>query len=153
MSKQIYYHIRKTKIIINVIFNGTHSPFYVLRYTGWKEGKVLFNSTSNTFYLWFYGIGHMVKDHSERLRWNPLLPLHGLLFLICNKGSHHPTHRISHTTAFVTSVVKYWMERETAQWVYHKGLIDDHRTMSRRSIMEKSHWCQIHSYWTVINNS
>ena len=27
-----------------------------------KEGNVLFNDTLNTFYLWLYGIGHMVKD-------------------------------------------------------------------------------------------
>ena len=27
-----------------------------------KEGKVLFNEKLNTFYLWLYGIRHMVKD-------------------------------------------------------------------------------------------
>ena len=26
---------------------------------------------------------------------------------------HHPTDRITHTTAFVTPVVEYWLERET----------------------------------------
>ena len=30
---------------------------------------------------------------------------------------HHPTYRITHTTAFVTSVVEHWLEREIAQWV------------------------------------
>ena len=30
---------------------------------------------------------------------------------------HHPTDRIAHTTAFVTPVVKHWLEREIAQWV------------------------------------
>ena len=36
--------------------------------TGRKEGNVLFNDVLNTFYLWLYGIRHMVKDHwdSER---------------------------------------------------------------------------------------
>ena len=29
---------------------------------------------------------------------------------------HHPTDRITHTTAFVTPVVKHWLEREIAQW-------------------------------------
>ena len=29
----------------------------------------------------------------------------------------HPTDRITHTTAFVTSVVEHWLEREIAQWV------------------------------------
>ena len=32
---------------------------------------------------------------------------------------HHPTDRISHTTAFVTPVVEHWLEREIAQWVLH----------------------------------
>ena len=26
---------------------------------------ILFNDTLNTFYLWLYGIGYMVKDHLE----------------------------------------------------------------------------------------
>ena len=44
-----------------------------------KEGNVLFNDTLNTFYLRLYGVGHMVKDHSDSERGNPLPP-HGLLF-------------------------------------------------------------------------
>ena len=46
---------------------------------GRKEGNVLFNDTLNTFYLQLYGIGHMVKDHSDSERGN-LLPPHRLLF-------------------------------------------------------------------------
>ena len=53
---------------------------------GRKEGNVLFNDTLNTFYLWLYGIGHMVKDHSDSERGNPLPP-HGLLLPINSKGS------------------------------------------------------------------
>ena len=34
---------------------------------------------------------------------------------------HHPTDRITHTTAFVTPVVEHWLEREIAQWVHHEG--------------------------------
>ena len=30
---------------------------------------------------------------------------------------HHPTDRITHTTAFVSPVVEHWLEREIAQWV------------------------------------
>ena len=30
-----------------------------------KERNVLFNDTLNTFYLQLYGVGHMVKDHSD----------------------------------------------------------------------------------------
>ena len=54
--------------------------------TSRKEGSVLFNDTLNTFYLWLYGVGHMVKDHSDSERGN-LLPPHGLLFPINSKGS------------------------------------------------------------------
>ena len=43
-----------------------------------------------------YGVGHMVKDHSGSERGNPLPPLHGLLFLIRNKGSFITT--IPHTS-------------------------------------------------------
>ena len=47
---------------------------------GGREGrKCLFNDALNTFYLWLYGVRHMVKDHSDSERKNPLLP-HGLLF-------------------------------------------------------------------------
>ena len=30
---------------------------------------------------------------------------------------HHPTDRLTHTTAFVTPVVELWLQREIAQWV------------------------------------
>ena len=33
-----------------------------------KEGNVLFNNAFNTFYLQLYGVGHMVKDHSDSQR-------------------------------------------------------------------------------------
>ena len=51
-----------------------------------KEGNVLFNDALNTFYLWLYGVGHMVKDHSDSEIGNPLPP-HGLLLPISIKGS------------------------------------------------------------------
>ena len=53
---------------------------------GRKEGNVLFNDTLNTFYLQLYGVRHMVKDHSDSERGNPLPP-YGLLFPISSKGS------------------------------------------------------------------
>ena len=34
----------------------------------------LFNDALNTFYLRLYGVGHMVKDHSDSERGNPLPP-------------------------------------------------------------------------------
>ena len=36
---------------------------------------------------------------------------------------HHPTDRIAHTTAFVTSVVEHWLEREIAQWEEKEELV------------------------------
>ena len=78
-----------------------------------KEANVLFNDTLNTFYLQLYSIRHIVKDHSDSRRGNPLPP-HGLLFLISSKGSFICTipDRIAHTTAFVTPVLENWLERE-----------------------------------------
>ena len=51
-----------------------------------KEGNVLFNDALNTFYLQLYGVRHMVKDHSDSEKGNPLLP-YGLLLSINSKGS------------------------------------------------------------------
>ena len=53
---------------------------------GRKEGNVLFNDTLNTYYLQLYGVRHMVKEHSDSERTNPL-PAHGLLLLIRSKDS------------------------------------------------------------------
>ena len=50
------------------------------------KGNALFNDALNTFYLRLYGVGYMVKDHSDSERGN-LLPPHGLLFPISSKGS------------------------------------------------------------------
>ena len=67
----------KKQRIVRGFSSGTHA----LR----KEGNVLFNDTLNTFYLRSYGVRHMVKDHSDSERGNPLPPL-GLLFPINSKG-------------------------------------------------------------------
>ena len=50
------------------------------------EGNVLFNDTLDTFYLRLYGVGRMVKGHSDCERGNPLPP-YGLLFPISSNGS------------------------------------------------------------------
>ena len=48
---------------------------------------------------------------------------------------HHPTDRITHTTAFVTPVVEHWLEREIAQWIHHRSDDPSHheRTLLPRS--------------------
>ena len=72
-----------------------------------KELNVLFYDALKTFYLRLYGVRHMVKDHSDSEKGNPLPP-HRLLFTI---------DRIAHTTAFVTPVVEHWLEREIALFI------------------------------------
>ena len=42
---------------------------------GKKERNVFVNDILNSFYLRLYGIGHMVKNHSDIERRNPLLAL------------------------------------------------------------------------------
>ena len=57
----------------------THSTHFIYSYMVsdiWKEGNALFNDALNTFYLRLYG--HMVKDHSDSEKENPLPP-HRLL--------------------------------------------------------------------------
>ena len=49
-------------------------------------GNVVFNDALNTFYLRLYGVRHMVKDHSDSEKGNPLPP-HRLLLSINSKGS------------------------------------------------------------------
>ena len=75
-----YYHI--------LIFcdDDHHNNCSVFHRVERKEGNVLFNNALNTFYLRLYGVKHMVKDHSDSERGNPLPP-HGLLFPISSKDS------------------------------------------------------------------
>ena len=73
-----------------------------------KEGNVLFNDALNIFYVRLYGVGHMVKVHSDSERGN-LLPSHGLLYeqQLGFFYMHHPTDRIAHTTAFTICLMPY----------------------------------------------
>ena len=60
--------------------------YYYFSHVDSKEGNVLFNDALNTLYIRLYGVRHMVKDHSDSERGNPLPP-HGLLFPINSKGT------------------------------------------------------------------
>ena len=51
-----------------------------------RERNVIFNDALNTFYLRLYGVRHMIKDHSDSEKGNPLPP-HRLLLSINSKGS------------------------------------------------------------------
>ena len=65
-------------------------PFGDLHFNGADESErernVLFKDALNTFYLRLYGVRHMVKDHSDSEKGNPLPP-HRLLLSINSKGS------------------------------------------------------------------
>ena len=63
----------------------THSTHFIYGYME-RERNVLFNDALNTFYLRLYGVRHMVKDHSDSEKGNPLPP-HRLLLSINSKGS------------------------------------------------------------------
>ena len=70
-----------------------------------KEGNVLFNDALNTFYLRLYGVRHVVKDHWDSERGNPLPP-HGLLFPISSNGSficikRNVFYLTTHSTHFI----------------------------------------------------
>ena len=72
----------------------------------------LFNDVLNTFYLWLYGVGLIIKDNSDSEKGNLLLH-HELLFLLATTDfflMHHPTDRIAHTMAFIIPVVEHLLE-------------------------------------------
>ena len=75
-----------------------------------KGGNVLFNDAPNTFFLWLYGVNHMVNDYSDSERRNPPSP-YGLLF------------PISKDSFICTSPYRQdsWLERELAEWVHYQG--------------------------------
>ena len=58
-----------------------------------RERNVLFNDALNTFYLQLYGVRHMVKDHSDSEKGNPLPP-HRLTARVL---LYAPSHRQDNT--------------------------------------------------------
>ena len=102
----IYGYMEGRKEMFYLTTHSTHFLFTVI----WKEGRkeMFYLTTHSTHFI--YGVRHMVKDHSDSEKGNPLPP-HRLLLLINSKGSFICTDRITHTTAFVTPVVEHWLER------------------------------------------
>ena len=90
-----------------------------------KGGNVLFNDALNTFYLLLYGVRHMVKDHSDSEKGNPLPP-DRLLFTINSKGSlYAPSHRqdITHHVLCYTSCGALAGTRNSSMGSPHEGSI------------------------------
>ena len=52
---------------------------------------------------------------------------------------HHPTDRITHTTAFVTPVMEHWLEREIAQWVHPMKDRSDDPSHHERTLLPQSY--------------
>ena len=69
--------------LLQVIVINQHAPLLSLNKT---REMFLFNDALNTFYLRLYGVRHMVKDHFDSEKGNPLSP-HRLLLSIKSKGS------------------------------------------------------------------
>ena len=67
---------------------------------------------------------------------------------------HHPTDRITHTTAFVTSVVEHWLEREIAQWLmieFNSKLTIRHSLHSWTISLKKNVLCVLlNKYFTLL---
>ena len=59
----------------------------------WKEGNVLFNDTLNTFNLRLYGVRHMVKDHCDSERGNPMPHIGYSFRLTARVLLYVPSHR------------------------------------------------------------
>ena len=102
-SPKLYWPpIMYFNFILKINYNFNYSPVKI------------FNDVLSTFYLRLYGVEHMVKDHIDSNRGNPLLPPRGLLFARSSKGyficNIPPPDRIAHTTASVTPVVEHWLE-------------------------------------------
>ena len=52
---------------------------------------------------------------------------------------HHPTDRITHTTAFVTPVVEHWLKREIAQWVHPMKDRSDDPSHHEQTLLPRSY--------------
>ena len=52
---------------------------------------------------------------------------------------HHPTDRITHTTAFVTPVEEHWLKREIAQWVHPMKDRSDDPSHHERTLLPQSY--------------
>ena len=62
-----------------------------------KERNVLFNDALKTFYLRLYGVRHMVKDHSDSKKGNPLPPHRLLLSINSTIPQNNTYHDLCYT--------------------------------------------------------
>ena len=105
-----------------------------------EEGNILFNDALNTFNLRLYGVRHMVKDHSDSKRGNPLPP-HRLVYfrLAVRVLLYASSHIQDNTYQFGTPVVEHWLEREIAQWVHPMKDRSDDPSHHERTLLPRSY--------------
>ena len=73
----------------------------------WMDGHFLFNDALNTFYLRLYGVGHIVKDHSDSERGEETCCRHmGYCFRLAAKvlpyASSHRQNNTYHGTCYTS---------------------------------------------------
>ena len=98
-------------------------------------GNVLFNDALNTFYLRLYGVRHMVKDHSDSEKENPLPPHRLLLSINRRVLLYAPSHRQYNTYHGLCYTSRGAMAGTGKSSMGPPWRIDPttHRTMSERS--------------------
>ena len=84
MGLELVHKRHQHRCLIRCWYNDAAAATYISLME--TKVNVLFNDALNTFYLRLYGVGHVVKDHSDSEGGNPLRP-HRLLFPISSKGS------------------------------------------------------------------
>ena len=107
----------------------------------WWRKEIYYLTTNSTLYLRLYGVRHMVKDHSDSERGNPLPP-HRLLFQISSKGSFIciiPQTGQYIPRPFVTPAVEHWVEREIAQWIRPMKDRSDDPSHHERTLLPRSY--------------
>ena len=87
-SSTIFFEATRSASVVRYFFSAARrsSCCDFFSFNNKRERNVLFNDALNTFYLQLYGVRHMVKDHSDSEKGNPLPP-HRLLLSINSKGS------------------------------------------------------------------
>ena len=73
VTQRLVLAVRKSRDILVDYFNRTTTTKNH-QLDREREKNVLFNDALNTFYLRLYGVRHMVKDHSDSEKGNPLPP-------------------------------------------------------------------------------
>ena len=96
----------KDSFICIILQTGYHIPRPLLQ--EWRK-QMFYLTTHSTHYLLLYGVRHMVEDHSDSNRGNPLLP-HGLLFTMMvevHSDSHRGNPLLPHGLLFTMMVEEH----------------------------------------------